>query len=624
VASLSLSHVSALLRVAPPADLARAAWRRLRPPAGPVRAPRAEEIARAAEALRHVPRWFSRDDPRPLYQARFPEAIARYRQRAERILDGEAEIFGEWRRLDFDAADPKLAWEAARANHLVELAAAARLHDDLAEPTRALIAKQMHEFLDAGRDEPPLEVAIRGIHWLAAIELCGGLTRFPEGLRPRLAASLLMEGDFLSRNVEDGGVCPANHLIGDWVGLLVRGIATGRRRWVARASAGLREEAARQVGDDGAHFEASTAYHRFALELFWIAQRWVGLGLEPALKRMLGFVRGILAPDGSEPGFGDGDDAHLLPVVPRDPRDHAYLLGLGVAVLNDVRLRRGGAPPEELVWWCGAAGLRAWDAIAPSPDAPAASFPTGGVHILRSSRLYVALRAGSYGQHGVGGHAHNDQLSLVVYADGKPLILDPGTASYTADPVARDRFRGTAAHSTVIVDGEEQSPLPPRPFALPDRANSRLTALDDLGDLASLCAAHDGYRRLNGGIRHERRVTLYRELSALLVEDHLDGEGEAAVELRYHVAGDVVLGAGPLLRARLESLGGRLGALDPGGSVEVGAAALVPRVDCPLRVDLARSWTAPRFGRILQAGVVRWGGMLRLPQTITVAVILLP
>jgi hypothetical protein len=293
-----------------------------------------------------------------------------------------------------------------------------------------------------------------------------------------------------------------------------------------------------------------------------------------------------------------------------------------MALFDDVRLRRPGPPPEELVWWCGREGLRVWDATPPTPDAPCASFPSGGVHILRSPRLYVAMRAGSYGQHGVGGHAHNDQLSVVVYVDGRPLILDAGTGSYTADPVARDRFRGTAAHSTVVVDGEEQSPLPGRPFALPDRAQGRVVAIDDLREIASLCAAHEGYLRLPSQVRHERRITLFRELHALLVEDHLHGEGDVPVEVRFHVAGEVELGAGAATRARLEAMGGRLGPLDPSGAVELDRAALVPRLGCPLQVGLGRSWAAPRFGRIFQAGVVTWGGMLSLPQTITVALIL--
>ena len=130
--------------------------------------------------------------------------------------------------------------------------------------------------------------------------------------------------------------------------------------------------------------------------------------------------------------------------------------------------------------------------VAAATEVPrAASFPTGGVHILRSERWQVELRSGSYGQKGVGGHAHNDQLALVAWVDGAPLIVDAGTGRYAADIVVRDRFRGTAAHSTVIIDGQEQSPiLDGRPFALIDRARAPRVQLEDTGSRATLVGEH--------------------------------------------------------------------------------------------------------------------------------------
>jgi len=40
------------------------------------------------------------------------------------------------------------------------------------------------------------------------------------------------------------------------------------------------------------------------------------------------------------------------------------------------------------------------------------AYPDFGIYIFRSKRLYLALRCGSIGQNGNGGHAHNDQLTL--------------------------------------------------------------------------------------------------------------------------------------------------------------------------------------------------------------------
>ena len=168
---------------------------------------------------------------------------------------------------------------------------------------------------------------------------------------------------------------------------------------------------------------------------------------------MFVYVRNYVGPDGCEPAFGDGDDARLLPMV-RVPRaSTAYLLPVGAALFGDPELRAPGQPlSEEALWLAGAEARQVWRWLPSTPAPSSAAFATGGVHVLRSEHWQVALRSGSYGQKGVGGHAHDDQLALVAWLDGAPLVVDAGTARYAADMVLRDRFRGTAAHSTVIID----------------------------------------------------------------------------------------------------------------------------------------------------------------------------
>jgi hypothetical protein len=343
---------------------------------------------------------------------------------------------------------------------------------------------------------------------------------------------------------------------------------------------------------------------------------------------MLRYLRGYLAPDGSEPGFGDGDDARLLPLVPRPPRDHGYLLPVGVALFRDDALRPADAPlSEEALWLCGLDAERAWQAQAQTADAPSVSFPSGGVHVLRGPGLYVAMRSGPYGQNGVGGHAHNDQLSLVVHAAGRPLIVDPGTGAYTSDPVVRDRFRGTAAHATLILDGVEQSPLlDGRPFALPDCARAPKVFVEERGPTAALVGKHHGYARL--GVTHRRRVVLLRRLAVVLVEDTLFGDNEAAVEVRFPVAEPARPGVRPSVRAQLAALAARLRppGLDLDRAVELGVpprAVLVPVTGSGLVATVQESWIAPRYGTVLPGPLVSFSGRLSLPVTATVAIVVL-
>ncbi|NWF68271.1 MAG: heparinase II/III-family protein [Chloroflexi bacterium] len=74
------------------------------------------------------------------------------------------------------------------------------------------------------------------------------------------------------------------------------------------------------------------------------------------------------------------------------------------------------------------------------------AYPDFGLYIFRSPRLYLAVRCGSLGQRGNGGHAHSDQLSIELWVDDQPQIVDPGTYIYTPLPAQRNRYRSAAVH----------------------------------------------------------------------------------------------------------------------------------------------------------------------------------
>lgn len=656
---LQLGYALSLLRVAEPADLARALRHRLRGQlvAG---APRLDEeaVRAAADALGRAPRLFTSEPLQESYRVLFPDALGRFRQRAAAILDHEVELFGtpyalgrriDWRRdpltgrrvpqqsgLFPEGVDPKGVWEVARAGALVELGAACRLWPELIDAARTEVVAWISSFLDENavgigiHYQSPLEVALRALHWLAALELTGGARLFPRPFVESLAARLLADGHFLSTHLENRGLVPANHLVADWLGLWTLGLvldgAPGARKWQAAAERGLAGEAVRQVGRDGAHFEASTAYHRFALELFLVAHLWARAAdrdspvAEP-LHRMFGYLAGYLGPDGCEPAFGDGDDARLLPLVPHPARRHDYLLPIGAVLFSDPSLRPLGTDfSEEALWLCGPAAWEVWSWLPPRRPPRAVSFPTGGVHVLRSEHWQVELRSGSYGQKGVGGHAHNDQLALVAWLDGRPLVVDCGTGRYAADPPLRDRFRGTAAHSTLVVEGAEQSPiLATRPFALIDRARAAPVRLEDTGRQATLWGEHEGYRRLPVRLLHRRGVVLRRDLEVVWIRDELSGRGQAAVELRWHLLPKVA----PLpeaLRTRLApqapELEAMVGPLHLARGLLVGDAVLLCSFPVAVQETVTTGFFSPCYGAVAALGLVSFRARLNFPATI--------
>lgn len=85
------------------------------------------------------------------------------------------------------------------------------------------------------------------------------------------------------------------------------------------------------------------------------------------------------------------------------------------------------------------------------------SYPDFGLYTYKSPVLYLSVRCGSIGQNGIGGHAHNDQLSIELTLDGEDIISDPGTYLYTPLPTRRNEFRSIKAHFTPQIGEKEQN-----------------------------------------------------------------------------------------------------------------------------------------------------------------------
>lgn len=83
------------------------------------------------------------------------------------------------------------------------------------------------------------------------------------------------------------------------------------------------------------------------------------------------------------------------------------------------------------------------------------SYPDFGIYIFKSNRLFLSIRAGSVGQSGFGGHAHNDQLCVELQVDGADVLVDPGTAVYTPLPNLRNKYRSIHAHFAPAIDNQE-------------------------------------------------------------------------------------------------------------------------------------------------------------------------
>jgi hypothetical protein len=422
-----------------------------------------------------------------------------------------------------DRSDAKIPWELSRCHHLLTLARAARIFRQ--ERYAREFEAQLDAWLDANPPgiginwTNPMEVGIRAVNLAWAVGTLEEWSKLESTLCERLTTSLRWHGHHIASNLEGAPYLRSNHYLGDLLGLLVLGSALDGEpsapEWSQFARREFEREILKQVYPDGVSFEASLAYHGLALEMFLIASGIASQSGTPLserfyerLRRMVMVSRSVRHGDGRIPLFGDQDSGRILPAGFARPPTHDNLLWLAAALGLAERPFDQSVHPE-VAWTFG---VQRWQRCSELPLAQkptSTGFSTGGIFVLCAKRLHVVVRCGDVGQNGFGGHSHNDTLSYELSIDGMPLIVDSGTYAYTFDTKARNEFRSTSAHNTVVVDGEEINPIDrDRVFELRSFARPRVLAVNLSGETIEFIGSHDGYRRLPDPVTHRRRFSL--------------------------------------------------------------------------------------------------------------------
>ena len=463
-------------------------------------------------------------------------------------------------------ADVKLPWELARCQHWPTLAQAWLLTGDgrFAEEIFA-------ERADFDEANPvgygihwtcTMDVAIRAANWALALEM---VRTYPASEDAWIMAyrSLFEHGQFIRSNLEDKYEVTSNHFLSNVVGLFylaqVFQESKEANKWEEFSRNAIEREMQVQVLPDGADFESSVPYHRLVAELFLgvvkvsdQSGRPFSGQLRTRLQEMVEFLLGVLRPDGLMPQMGDADDGRLHILTDYGtwkPQDARHLLASASHVLGIAEWYHysGVKGQWEAFWWSGGADL---DGFRADPIPPLERhFSDAGIAIHRSPQAYLAITNGIVGTKGFGNHKHNDLLSFEYHPDGMPLIVDPGSYVYTSDPAARNVFRSTAYHNTLMIDGIEQNETNPEwIFRLFEKASPETLEYRTTGEAFIYRGRHIGYTRLEYPVVHERSFELARGKGTLSITDRLEGSGTHKLSWHFHLAPavEVTLEAGEI------------------------------------------------------------------------------
>lgn len=581
---------------------------------------------------------------------RFPEARREIVDAAERVLRHEFDLLGsgtcalgpqlpwlddfktkrrwplqyspdiEFSELD-RPTDVKVPWELSRCQHFGLLGQAYWLTGD---------ERFAQEYVDEVSDWIDRNPWGQGVNWICAMDVALRAANwiwgfyFFAGSRPcasaafrgRLLQSLYLHGEWISTHLEKGPV-NGNHYLTDGVGLVFLGTFFKRtakgRHWLDQGRAIVLDEMLVQVTEDGVDFEASTAYHRLVLELFLTGYQLLRLHGEtiPApqwtrLERMFEFVAAYVKPGGLAPLVGDADDGRVQILGRQAIGDHRYLLSTAAAVFSRGDFKRAaGVFWEESFWMLGPGAAAAFDALA-SPASPPAStaFAAGGYVVLREGDTHVFIDCANVGMRGIGGHGHNDILSFELVLAGVPLVTDCGAYLYTASREWRNRFRSTAFHSTVQVDGEEVNRFigPNALWQLHNDATPEDVSFHREPGRDRFRGSHAGYRRLPSPVKVTREVVLAAGRPVVAMADTLEGAGSHLIEWRFPLDPEVV--------AEID-----------GHDVRFRHGArerwLLPAAPLPGAWSLEAGWVSPSYGVRRETQVLTLRARLQLPRQMT-------
>jgi uncharacterized heparinase superfamily protein len=278
-----------------------------------------------------------RDTSRPAEYIRLAEEILQHRfPLLGGTLDTGAEIHwrrdytsgietasGYFRRIPYldiaRAGDHKNIWELNRHQHLVVLAQAflfsgrQRYLDEIVRQVESWMAQ--NPFQGSMNWTSALEVAFRALSWMWVYHLAGN--RFSESFRERFLSELYRHGLHLEINLSYY-FSPNTHLLGEAVALHALGrLFTGlprADRWEATGAGVVRNELDRQVLPDGCHFERSTYYHVYALDMFQFHAILRGLDdvYREKLTRMASFLEAVMGASDTLPFIGDDDGGRFF------------------------------------------------------------------------------------------------------------------------------------------------------------------------------------------------------------------------------------------------------------------------------------------------------------------------
>ena len=518
-------------------------------------------------------------------------------------ISSSAKYFRRVPYLEFDSVgDHKVIWELNRHQHLVLLAQASLLEDhrEFVHEIESQIESWLlqNPFMRGINWASALEIAFRALSWLWVFHLVGN--RMTREFRQRFLVELYRHGLYIEQNLSIY-FSPNTHLLGEAVALHALGTLfpsfPRAQEWKRRGCQIVREQMDIQVRHDGSHFEQSSYYHVYALDMFLF--HYVLNGGPPAfrekLRAMAEYLRALTGTAGRLPGIGDDDGGRFFhPYGSRELFGRSTLATCACLLDSPEWIRDTADLFEQAICWIQIPLAPPLRSTAP-PVSQSSLFPQAGIASMHGGDVHILADAGPFG-FGAAGHSHSDTLSLVVRRGAEDVLIDSGTFTYVTDLQWRNWFRSSAAHNTIRIDEADQAtPVAPFRWTSPPAVEVLAWVTTPEHDFVDAACRYRGFS-------HRRRLFFLKPNYLFVVDEITGPPGRHRIEQFWHTGLPT-----DLLSSRLYRIGGHVRLI------------LAP----PFNADLSRGgqngWRSLALGQKQEACVIRVDAEVPLPLQLAAA-----
>ena len=390
--------------------------------------------------------------------------------------------------------DIKVPWELSRMQHLFILGLAykrAMEIEDLVLASRYSSTFVTHidqwitynPFLLGVNWVCPMEVAIRAINLIVALQFFKECTSIPVAFWEKLVCSLYDHIYYLEYNPETSDR-PNNHYIADLVGqFYLNTFFKIVHEYGEKQTSTLAEiwrQMNKQINPDGSSYEGSTNYHKLVTEMF-----------EHVI--LLCSIQEIPVPQ---------KNMHLLHMMKTFLQDCTDIGGN----LTQIGDNDSGKCITGYT-------------IAPSRSPKLLQYRWAGISIINTHGWHCTFRHPTFFSYQPSGHFHHDELSLTLSLDGRPLLVDSGTFLYTSNTTQRNAFKSAHAHTTYYIP--ELEPTNPKDLFQTIRTHTNHDAMIEINNETIII--QDYHKKYESyGIKAHRRLLFDTYKEVFEIQDWLE------------------------------------------------------------------------------------------------------